>query len=292
MAYFVGGSLLTPTKMAAGVSTGIADITLSHCSYTRGRFPVMEAMELPLGFPSSWVASHVANDYYNKVKPKEWDDYYPLIFSTGPSNVLYTLNKPVRTLEDVKGMKIRATGRIADIVKALGASPIPMDIGDVYEAFRRGVLDGAIGGLDQMTGFKFGELLKYTTESWKVGSVYTFYVVMNKQKWQKLPPDIKKIFMETADEYKEKWALAWNEADIEGRDFQKSKGGQFIPMSDQEAARWQKVTQPVISAYKRSLMSKGYKENEIDGWISFIKERIEYWKGQEKLRNIPTAYKY
>ncbi len=206
--------------------------------------------------------------------------------------MLYTLNKPVRTLEDVKGMKIRATGRIADIVKALGASPIPMDIGDVYEAFRRGVLDGAIGGLDQMTGFKFGELLKYTTESWKVGSVYTFYVVMNKQKWQKLPPDIKKIFMETADEYKEKWALAWNEADIEGRDFQKSKGGQFIPMSDQEAARWQKVTQPVISAYKRSLMSKGYKENEIDGWISFIKERIEYWKGQEKLRNIPTAYKY
>ncbi len=84
MAYFVGGSLLTPTKTAAGVSTGIADIGLSHCSYTRGRFPVMEAMELPLGFPSSWVASHVANDYYNKVKPKEWDDYYPLIFSTGP----------------------------------------------------------------------------------------------------------------------------------------------------------------------------------------------------------------
>jgi len=292
MAYFVGGSLLTPTKTAAGVNTGIADIGLSHCSYTRGRFPVMEAMELPLGFPSSWIASHVANDYYNKFKPKEWDDYYPIMFSTGPSNVLYTLNKPVKTLEDLKGMKIRATGRISDTVKALGANPIPMDIGDVYESFRRGVLDGAVGGLDQMTGFKFGELLKYTTESWKVGSVYTFYVVMNKQKWEKLPPDVKKVFAEVAEEYKEKWAVAWNESDIEGRDFQKSKGGQFIPLSDEEVAKWQKATQPVIAEYKKALISKGHKEKEIDGWFSFIRERIEYWKGQEKIKKIPTAYKY
>lgn len=292
IAYFVGGSLLTPTKTAAGVTTGIADIGLSHCSYTRGRFPVMEAMELPLGFPSSWIASHVANDYYNKFKPKEWNDYYPLVFSTGPSNVLYTLNKPVRTLEDLKGMKIRATGRIADIVKGMGASPIPMDIGDVYEAFRRGVLDGAMGGLDQMNGFKFGELLKYTTESWKVGSVYTFYVVMNRRKWDKLPPDVKTIFMEVAEEYKEKWAVAWNESDIEGRDFQKAHGGQFIPLSDEEAAKWRKATQPVIAEYKKDLIAKGYKEKEVDSWLSFIRERIEYWKNQEKIRKIPTAYKY
>jgi len=292
MVYFVGGSLLTPTKTAAGVSTGIADIGLSHCSYTRGRFPVLEGMELPLGFPSSWIASHVANDFYDKFKPKEWDDHHVLMFSTGPSSVLYTLDKPVRNLEDLKGLKIRATGRTADIAKALGASPIPMDIGDVYEAFRRGVLDGAMGGLDQMVGFKFGELLKYTTESWKVGFVNTFYVVMNKRKWQSLPADIKKVFSDVSEEYKEKWAVAWNESDIEGREFQKSHGGQFIPLSDQEALRWRKATEPVIAAYKKDLVSRGYNEKEVDSFISFIRDRTEYWKKQEKLKNIPTAYKY
>ena len=67
---YTGGTLLGPDKMAAGVLTGIADIGLSNLSYTRGRFPVMEIMDLPLGFPSAWIAGHVANDFYNKFKPR------------------------------------------------------------------------------------------------------------------------------------------------------------------------------------------------------------------------------
>ena len=78
MTAYPGGTLLSPTKMAAGVSSDIADIGFSHCSYSRGRFPVMEIMELPLGFPSSWIATHVANDFYGKFKPKEWDTYHVL----------------------------------------------------------------------------------------------------------------------------------------------------------------------------------------------------------------------
>ena len=63
-----GGTLLSATKMAAGVATGIADIGLSHCSYSRGRFPVTEIMELPLGFPSGWMASHVIERFLREVQ--------------------------------------------------------------------------------------------------------------------------------------------------------------------------------------------------------------------------------
>jgi TRAP-type C4-dicarboxylate transport system substrate-binding protein len=70
---YTGSTLLSAPKIAAGVASGIADIGLSNLSYTRGRFPVMEIMDLPHGFPSAWIAGHVANDFYNKYQPKDFD---------------------------------------------------------------------------------------------------------------------------------------------------------------------------------------------------------------------------
>jgi TRAP-type C4-dicarboxylate transport system substrate-binding protein len=290
--YYPGGTLLTAPKMAVGVSTGIADIGMAHCGYSRGRFPVMEIMELPIGSPSAYISTHVANDFYDKFKPKEWSAYYPLMFSTSPPAVLHTMNKPVRTLEELKGMKIRGTGRIGDLVKALGATPMPIEMVDLYESLRRNVIDGNFGPMEQLKGFKIGELIKYATACWKIGTSYTFYIVMNRAKWDALPPDIKKIFQDTANEFKEKWAVQWNEIEIEGVQFLKSQGGQVIPLSDAEATRWVQASQPVISEWKKDLVNKGFSEKDVDSWLAFVKERVEYWRTQEKAKKIPTAYEY
>jgi TRAP-type C4-dicarboxylate transport system substrate-binding protein len=289
---YTGGTLLTAPKMAAGVATGIADLGFSHCSYTRGRFPVMEIMELPLGFPSPWIAGHVSNDFYDKFKPKEWDGYHLIVFCTSPVNVLQTLSKPVKTLEDLKGMKIRGTGRIGDIAKALGAVPMPIEIVDTYEALRIGVVEGNFGPLEQLKGFKIGEIEKYVTASWHIGSVFSFYLVMNKAKWNSLPADVQKTITEYSKDFLDRWLLEWNAIDIEGREWFLKQGGQVLPLSDAESARWVKAADPVIGDYKKDMVAKGYKPAEVDGWISFIKERIEYWKGQEKVKKVPTAYQY
>lgn len=289
---YTGGTLLTAPKMAAGVASNVADIGLSHLSYSRGRFPVMEVMELPIGFPSSWIASHVGMDFYEKFKPKEWDAFHPLMFSTSPPNVIQTLKKPVKTLEELKGLKIRGTGRIGDIVKALGAVPMPIETVDLYEALRRGVIDGTYTPLETLKGFKLGEVEKYSSATWKVGSVFQFYVVMNKRKWDSLPPDVKKVFTEFSKEFLERWAVEWNKIDIEGRDFFTKLGGQVLPVSDAEQDKMVKAVQPVIADYKKDLVSKGHKAAEVDGWVNFVKERIEYWKGREKAQKVPTAYQY
>ncbi len=289
---YTGGTLLTAPKMAAGVASGIADIGLSNCSYTRGRFPVMEIMELPLGLPSAWVATHVANDFHNKFKPSDFDAYHVLMFSTSPINVIQSLKKPVKTLEDVKGLKLRGTGRLGDIVKALGATPIPVETPDLYDGLKRGVLEGALLPLETLKGFKTGELIKYVTASWKIGSAYAFYVVMDKDRWNKLPPDVQKVLDEFSSEFIERWAVEWNNIDIEGREFFLKQGGQIIPLSDAENAKWIKAAQPVIEDYKKDLVSKGFKAADIDSWLKYIQERIEYWKGQEKAKKIPTAYQY
>jgi len=292
ISYYPGGTLLSAPKMAAGVVTGIADIGLAHFAYSRGRFPVMEAIELPLGFPSAWVGAGVANEFYEKFRPKELDQFHPLAFCASTPNVIGTLTKPVRTLEELKGLKIRGTGRIGDIVKALGATPMPIEMVDLYEALRRGVLDGNLGSAEQLEGFKIGELLKYVTASWKTGGCFGFYVMMSKHKWDALPSDMQKLFTDVSNEYKDKWGIAFNSIDFGGIEYLKKNGGQVINLSDAETAKWVRAVQPVIADYKKDLVAKGYKEQEVDTWINFIKERTEYWKAQEKARKIPSVYEY
>ncbi len=286
---YAGSTLLSADKMAAGVASGIADIGLSNCSYTRGRFPVMEIMELPLGFPSAWVAAHVANDFHSKFKPKDFDQYHVLMLSSSPINVIQTLKKPVKTLEDVKGLKLRGTGRLGDIVKALGATPIPVSTPELYDSLKRGVIEGALLPMETLKGFKTGEVQKYVTASWKIGSTYAFYVVMNKNKWNGLPADVQKTITDFSNEFTERWAVEWNNIDIEGMDYFQKQGGQVIPLTAAESAKWVKASQPVVEDFKKDLTSKGFSAAEIDSWLKYIDERIDYWENQEKVRKIPTT---
>jgi TRAP-type C4-dicarboxylate transport system substrate-binding protein len=289
---YTGSTLLSAPKIAAGVSTGIADIGLSNLSYTRGRFPVMEIMDLPHGFPSAWIAGHVANDFYKQYRPKDFDGYHVLMLSTSPINVIQTLNKPIKALDDLKGLKLRGTGRLGDIVKALGATPIPIETPDLYDSLKRGVIEGALLPLETLKGFKTGEVIKYVTASWRVGSAYCFYVVMNKQKWDSLPADVKKTMTNFSNEFMERWTLEWNKIDIEGKEFFVKQGGRVESIPDDDNPKWIKAVRPVIEDYKKDMVSKGYKATEVDDWVSFVDKRILYWKGQERAKNIPTSYQY
>jgi len=289
---YTGSILLSAAKMAAGISYGIADIGLSNLSYTRGQFPVMEIMDLPLGFPSAWIAGHVANDFYDKFKPKDFEGYHMLMLSSSPINVIQTLDKPVRTLEDLKGMKLRGTGRLGDIVKALGGSPLPIETPLLYDCLKRSLVEGALLPLETLKSFKTGELIKYVTPSWRVGSAYCFYVLMNKAKWDGLPSDVQKTMTNFSKEFVERWTVEWNNIDIEGREFFLKQGGQFESIPEAANYKWIKAVQPVIDDYKKDLVSKGHKASEIDDWINFVNSRILYWKGQEKAKKIPTSYQY
>lgn len=289
---YTGGTLLGPDKMAAVVLTGIADIGLSNLSYTRDRFPVMEIMELPLGFPSAWITGHVANDFYEKFKPKDFDAYHVLMLGASPINVIQTISKPIRTLEDMKGLRLRGTGRLGDIVKALGAVPVPIATPDLHDSLKRSAIEGALIPMETLKGFDTGGLLKYTTASWRVGSAYCFYVLMNKNKWNSLPPNVKKVFTKFSHEFAERWYEEWNNIDIGGRDYFLKQGGQIVPLADIEAAKWIKAVRPVINDYKKDLVFKGYKEADIEAWLAYVRDRIEYWKGQEKAKKIPTSYQY
>ncbi len=288
--HYPGGTLATAPKIFNAVVQGISDLGLSAPANNRGRFPMAEAYDAPMGFPSAWVASRVANDCFDKFKPKELESVHTLnLFCVGPV-VVQSLKRPVKTMEDLRGLKVRSVGRQADVVKALGATPVAMEMVDVYEALRRAVLDGVIGPAEMLKGWKVGELVKYCTVTRAIGSAPYFYIVMNKDKWVKLPNDIKKIFDDVSLEWREKYAVAANDLDIEGIELLKQNGGQVLQLSDAETKRWEQAVAPIVTDYKKDLVSQGFAQAEVDSYIAFIKERVGYWTQKEKERGIPRAY--
>ena len=245
---FPAGTLTKAPQCYSGTVKEISDLGFSLFAYTRGRFPVMAAVDLPMGYPNGKVASRVAQEFAKTFKPKELSDVKVLYLHAHGPGLLHT-KKPVKKLEDLKGMKIRATGLSAKIVKALGGVPVAMPQGGTYEALKKGVVEGTFGPMEVLKGWKQAEVIKYTTECYSVGYTTTFFVVMNLDKWNALPADIKKIFDEVSDKYTDVHGNVWDSTDQEGRKYTQSLGNEIISLSDEESARWQKAAEPVINDY-------------------------------------------
>ena len=261
--YFAGGTLTKAQQNYDGVVNGLSDIGFSVLAYTRGRFPVMAAVDLPLGYKSGKVATQVINAVYQKFMPKELQDTQVMYLHAHGPGLVNTKDKPVRKLEDMKGLKFRAHGTSAEVVQALGGTPVPKPMPETYEMLQKGVVDGAMYPMESDKGWKLGEVTKYCTLDF--GAAYTtgFYVVMNKDKWNSLPPDIQKIIMQINEEWAPKHGQAWDDSDEEGKQFFLGKGGQLIHLDDEEMARWKKAVAPIIDAYVENMQKQGFNGREI-----------------------------
>ncbi len=285
--YFAGGSLLKAPAMFEGVVNGIADIGYSHVYYTSGRMPVTETAGLPLGYPSAWVGGQVLNDFYTKFKPKEFDKVRVLWLNTSTPSAIAS-KKPVRKLEDLKGLTIRAPGLSGDIMKALGGTPAPTPMMEVYDAIAKGVIDGEASNFETLVAFKFAEVVKYSTSIWQITYPFPFYCVMNKKSYEKLPPDIRVIFDQLVGEYKERYTLMWNSVDFNGKAFGQKKGVEFIDLPPEELTKWQAAVKPVIDNYVKKMVAKGFSESEVKSWIAYLRERIDYWTERQIALRIPS----
>ncbi len=253
---FPGGTLTPADKCYDGVVKGLSDIGMSVVSYTRGRFPLTEVIDLPLGYKSGLAATKLVNAFYKKFKPKEFDDTKVMYLHAHGPGILNT-KKPVSKLEDLKGMKIRSTGTVAKIVAALGATPVAMPMPETYDALQKGIAEGVMCPVEALEGWKLGEVIKSTTLNY--GSAYTiaFFVVMNKDRWNSLPPDIQKTIEQVNEEWIEKTGKSWDEIDKSGMEFTKKLGNKVIQLSKEEDERWVKAVRPVFDEYVKSMKQKG-----------------------------------
>lgn len=276
---FTGGSLTPAPQIYDGVVKGISDFGLSVFAYSPGRFPVLSAVDNPLGYNNAFVATRAINELNQKFKPKEVSDVHICyLFAHGPG-LLHTANKPVTKLEQLAGLKIRATGTSGAIAKAMGAAAVSMSQGETYDALKKNIVDGTLVPIEALEGFKQGEVLKYTTYTYSSSYSQGFFVAMNKKKWESLPPDLQKIITDVSKKYENVTAKAWGDSDESGRQFSLKLGHEFLKLSDEESAKFKAAMKPVFEDYIKQANEKG-----IDGKAVFkaTQEMVEKYNREYK----------
>jgi len=273
---FHGGTLTPATQAYDGVVKGVSDVAMSVFSYHRGRFPLTEFSDLPIGVKSCVTAAKLFTEYYVKFKPKEMDDVRVMYLHGNPPSVVHTVKKVVLNLEDLKGLKMRVTPLGTPIAKALGAAPVAMPMGDAYDALSKNVVDGGFFPYEALEGWKLGEVVKYTTESWPVGFTSAWYVIMNKSKWDSIPPDMQKTIEKVNAEWIEKTGKTWDGIDEAGKAFALKQGGKVVTLSKEEGENWVKAVQPVLADYVKMTKEKGLPGDEV------LKFALDYLKQYQK----------
>jgi TRAP-type C4-dicarboxylate transport system substrate-binding protein len=257
-AYFPGQSLTKASQSYDAVTTGICDVAMSCLAYTRGRFPVMEVVDLPLGYTSGLQATRVANQVFRRLRPAELKGAEVMYLHAHGPGLLHTSDRPVQSLADLRGLKIRAHGTIAEMVKALGAAPVTMPMPETYQALDRGVVDGAFYPVEANRGWKLGEVSRFCTQSFPAAYTTSFFVVMNRQVWSSLSQAAQKAIQEVNAEFITRHGRAWDASDAQGREFLLSqKGRRMVELAPGQAAQWRQAVEPVIQAYLAKLEERG-----------------------------------
>ncbi len=273
---FPGGTLTSAKETYDSVTKGIADIGMSCFAYTRGRFPVMEAADLPLGYPDGLTATRVVNDFYRAVSPKELANVKVLYLHAHGPGLLHTQTK-VKTLADIKGMKIRSTGLSAKIVKALGGVPVAMSQGATYEALKKGVVEGTFGPIEVLKGWRQAEVIDATTECVSIGYTTTMFVVMNLDKWHGLSGEQQALLEKTSENWIDVHGRAWDKADQAGRKYTLSQDNSIVQLSKEQSRAWQDQVQPVIDNYTDEAEKKGLAG---DKYVKKLRSLIEKYSGK------------
>jgi len=276
--YYPGGTLTPAPQVYDGVVEGISDMGMSVLAYTKGRFPASELVDLPHGYPNGWVATKVANDFYEKFTPKEFDDVHVLYFHAHGPGVVFTTDKPVRKMEDLKGLIIRSTGVGADIIEEFGAEGYGGSQAEAYELMAKGTIDGSLTPREVLKGWNQAEVVKYVTGCYDVGYTANMFVVMNNDKWNSLPDSIKSIFTELSQEWIEKHGKVWTYYDKAGIDyFLTFQGRELIELPPEEMARWVQTTKPLIDDYIQEKTAMGLPAAE---YQDYLLERTRYWSAK------------
>ena len=252
---FAGGALGSGPEHFDIVKNGLSDMGYFTATWTPGRFPLSDVLSLATWSEGKDVSTTMGNKRRDEVLKNEFEGVKVLELNGCIQAFLWT-KKPVKTLADVKGLKIRSPGgHQTNYIKSLGAEPVFMPLGDVYLALETGTIDGLVTCSPLILAFKLDEVVKN-------GVVATFGcvtegVVMNQKSWDNTPADLKPIIEEVvgnpfhATHGLDRDAYKKMIQDI------KDKGVELYELPTAEQARWSAKFQEETKKWVADLEAKG-----------------------------------
>jgi len=246
------------------IKTGVADMGWCVQGYWPGVFPLTDVINLPaLGFKTGEKGSEVLWRLYDKFHEiqREYKDVHALILHTSAPYFLITTKKQVKTLEDIKGLKLRALGGVAsDQMKALGAVPILIPMPENYLAMDKGVIDGMAAPWEATLAFRFYEVVKYYGMV-PLSGAGVDSVLINKQKWESLPKDIQQAIMSVSGlEGSKFWGRNFFDTAEQGC-LERIKQGNYQMVKyeppPEELQRWVRASMPIWDEWVKKMEEKG-----------------------------------
>lgn len=251
----------TPPQLFDQARDGVADLVWTLPGYTPGRFTGTEAFELPFTANKRALANSLAlTDYAQQSLQDEYKDVQPICLWAHDHGLIHA-NKQVKTMEDLKGLKLRFPTRLAgEALRALGANAIGMPVPQVPESLAQRVIDGCVVPWEVVPSIKVQELVKYHTEIPGSPTFYsaTFVLAMNKAKYAALPADLKAVIDKNSGATAAAMAgKVWDEQAVVVSDMVRKRGNIITVIEEAEAARWRKTTEPVIEGWLKTAKEKG-----------------------------------
>lgn len=253
-----GATLVSSREATDELIKGVADIGYCAPAYSKLPFDLHKGtLAMCYGVPDYKDRREIYKAVTAKFPQIEGEFAGLKLLATSVGSTYQLIStKPVRTLNDFKGMKIKATGVYAAIVKELGGEGVNIPMAETYVALQKGTIDAALAPYDTLAAFKFAEVAKYVTVLDMTSFVYPTRG-MNINSYNKLPPDIQKIFDKSMPFYNDQDDIGRKKADQEGLDFGKQMKVEFINLSKADMTKLIEIQDKVLAAEAKKLDDKG-----------------------------------
>ena len=253
----------TPVQLYDQVKDGVVDVIWTLPSNTAGRFPRVEVFELPFMMTNAEATSRAYWEYVQTQAPDEFKDVHVLALHVHGPGVIHTVDKPVKTVDDMKGLKLRApTRQVTKLLSALGATPVGMPLPAITDALSKGTVNGGVIPWEVVQPTKVYELTKYHAEFDPAGgSLYTttFVMAMNKAKYNSLPPDLKKVIDNNSGIETSAWlGKVQQENDIPGRAAAVEHKNNIFTVSAEEAQNFRRKSRALEVDWVQDMNKRGY----------------------------------
>jgi len=253
----------TPAQLFDQARDGVVDIIWTLPGYTAGRFPRTEVFELPFMMSNAQATSRAYWEYVQTITPDEFKDIHLLALQVHGPGVIHTVDKPIKSIADLKGLKIRApTRQVTKLLGALGATPVGMPLPSIPDALSKGTIHGAVIPWEVVPSVKVQELTKYHAEFDPVGGALytaTFVMAMNKAKYNSLPADLKKIIDNNSGVDTSGWLGKLQGAgDPAGRKTASDRGNTIYTLGTGEAQEFRRASRAIEMEWVDDMNKRGF----------------------------------